>query len=653
MAKTETLYDDFNGSSLDTTKWDSYGGRNVQQVNGQLRINSSLTGNTYRGIQSKNTYDLTGSFTRINIASLGSGLALNGLVVELKLIKDEDVNELFFTFAVGQGGASLVAYKLVSGTYTPLRQVIFYQVNYSYLRIRESGGTIYYETSADGLNWSVFTSISNPFVITGLIQLIQIGNTQDAYFTTTVRFDDFNIVPPTSTPASDGGTTSGGNVPISNPINIKSIDKKYYAYKVYDTSGTFLGEWKDVASDLTYSQEINKPGSTVEVDLARSADTLVEVFAPRQTVDGSTRTTVNGNTRVGLTASTNSIGSGTDVDLRYKVEAYVFYGGQAGRITPNGDFRVTVAGDNRISDVGAPNGRKKFSGYITSYKSNYGEDEKVHITLYSYGAELKNHMLNNGGTTTITYNSFDPSNIFKDVLDKFTADGGIVDYDANSVDTSGTTVSYTFRTNTVQEAIDKCLELAPTDWYWYLDMATNTMFFRQKPETADHTFVLGKHIKSLQLEKTIVDLVNDVYFVGGDTGGGTNLLKHYTDSTSNSAYGKGLNVYSDNRVTTSSAADILGQSLIARGKDPQYRSQVDILSEVYDIEDIDVGDIIQFRGFNNFVDSVMLQIVGLTYNPDYVTLQLDSLLPSVSKRVEDIKRNLALQENQKNPSAPS
>jgi hypothetical protein len=34
-------------------------------------------------------------------------------------------------------------------------------------------------------------------------------------------------------------------------------------------------------------------------------------------------------------------------------------------------------------------------------------------------------------------------------------------------------------------------------------------------------------------------------------------------------------------------------------------------------------------------------------------LQLDSLLPTVSKRMEDIKRNLALQENESNPSAPS
>ena len=48
-----------------------------------------------------------------------------------------------------------------------------------------------------------------------------------------------------------------------------------------------------------------------------------------------------------------------------------------------------------------------------------------------------------------------------------------------------------------------------------------------------------------------------------------------------------------------------------------------------------------------------MQVVGIDYSPDAIRLQLDTLLPRVSKRLEDIKRNLDKQETLANPTAPS
>ena len=635
MALLETLTDGFDDNIIDSSKWEVYGGDLVEETGGELRITVG-DGVAYHGIQSVDTYDLSDSFALVRIAYAGAIISMLSLETELKIIKDNGTNELYITIS---GGNTITAYKVVGGTTTEIGQQPYDPNVHKYLRIREDSGTVYWEYSTDGLTWTELGSDSTPFVITAVIGLIQAGNFEEETQTTTVRFDNFNII------------SSG--LPDSNLINIKSIDRKEYSYKIYDSGGEFIGEWKDVTSELEYSQELNSPGSAIEVELARNSDTLFRTFDNRVTVAGDTRTTVAGDTRVASTKTANSIGAGTDVELGHKVEVYVFYGSQAIRQTVEHNTRVTVSGDVRVSDIGAPNGRRKFIGYISRYKLNYGESESVRVTLFSYGAELDNYILNDAGATTVSYTSDSPSNIFKDVLDKFTADGGVVDYDANSVQNADTVVSYTFRTNTVKEAIDKSLELAPTDWYWYLDMGTNIMHFKEKSVTPQHTFVLGKHFKRLDLEKTLEDLVNHVYFMGGDSGSGSNLLKEYSDNTSIASYGEGLNRYSDNRVTDTDSAEIIAQSLIDRNKDPVYRTQITILDTVYDIENINPGEIVGFTNFNNFIDGLRLQIVGISYEPNSVTLQLGSLLPSVPKRVQDIKRNLALQETENNPASPS
>ena len=253
----------------------------------------------------------------------------------------------------------------------------------------------------------------------------------------------------------------------------------------------------------------------------------------------------------------------------------------------------------------------------------------------------------------MTYNSYDPSDILKNIIDLYTTDGGIVSYDTTTIDDTNTVVSYTFNTSTTLDGVKKSLELAPSDWYWYLDMRNNLIHFHDRPNTPKHTFVLGKHIKELDIEQYIDDITNVIYFSGGDTGGGNNLYLKFTDPTSETNYRRGLKLYSDNRVTLTDSATIIAQSELERNSTPRYRSSVVILDRVYDIETIELGDLVTFRNFDNYVDELEMQVVGIDYNPNMVRLQLDTLLPRVSKRLEDIRRNLNKQETLSNPTAPS
>jgi hypothetical protein len=629
--------------------------------------------------------------------------------------------------------------------------------------------------------------------------------------------------------------TGGSNMTVTGTINPLAVTKTYQ-YKVYDQAWNFLGIWDDVVSNFGYSQEINNAGAAINVTLARNSDTGTAAYDVLANDSGDPIIGDDGSTIAAETETLNAIGPGTNVDLNLNVKIYEF-----------SSNTLDVAGD------------LVFTGYISMYTSQYGTTENTVVSIFSYGADLDNYILMDGNNTRVPYLSQDPSAILTNALSKFNTDGGIISYfkDANpltddTVDDTGTIVTYTFNGNTLLEVIKKCLELAPTDWFFYPDLATNLLYFKPRPSSPKHYFYLGKHVLNLSLEKTMEGITNDVLFTGGkptslsidrfndvagtaltshsgelqsvwtkhpssatgtgfvitnanrvrpsaageqlyivnqdagssdyqldvdywvpaagaangdfgiagrvdpstfnyylariwndstvqlykcingtytllqqgtlktalapgqtrhmtvkfegaqitvyvdntayvdiedrsiifgsrygirsgtapatDTASGfhmdnfnvsllnndnaTQVYKRYVDSTSIATYRRGVERVSDNRVTLESSADVIVSSMINRAKNPRYRSNITISGSTYDIRSIKLGDLVGFRNFGNYVDDVTMQVVRIDYTPDAVQLQLDTLLPSVPKRLEDIKRNLNQEQVSDNPDAP-
>lgn len=345
-----------------------------------------------------------------------------------------------------------------------------------------------------------------------------------------------------------------------------------------------------------------------------------------------------------------SVGPGTDVDVGLKVEVLRYYGSIEVLTTETGEEYSYDDGEAWGIANGAPNGVVKFSGWIHTYSAEYGEGEFVNVQLLSHGTELANSVITSGADTTVSYNSQDPSAIITDVLDNY---AGTVTYSNASIDTTGNSVSYTFRLNTVLEAIKTANKLAPDNWYWYLDIGQNNIEFHEKGTTADHVFVQGEHLSSLSLERSIQEIVNQVYFVGGDTGGGTYLYKKYDDASSQSTYRLGLERISDSRVTLAATASLIANRLIDAASGPVYTATVTVVAERYDIESIKLGQIVGFANFGNYIDDLTLQIMQIDYTPYSVKLHLEYLLDNMNKRVEDINRNQQEQSFEPIPNAPS
>lgn len=266
---------------------------------------------------------------------------------------------------------------------------------------------------------------------------------------------------------------------------------------------------------------------------------------------------------------------------------------------------------------------------------------------YDLGFRLNTSSGSVGGAFSIA----DPANIVRTALDIFNAKGGLVTYSADSIDNTGVAVDYDFKLGTVQEAIKKALELSPNSWYWYANPADNLVYFKQLNTAADHLLIKGNHISGLKLERSIQEMVNAVYFSGGDTGSGENLFIKKLSASSIAQYGQWLSRISDNRVTQEDTATKI--ALSEMNQTPEFRSDVVIPCSVYDTESIKPGETVGFAGFGNLADTLRLQIVGLRRTSYTIELTLGSLPPRQTAEIDKIKRGLVALETIDNPDVAS
>lgn len=426
-------------------------------------------------------------------------------------------------------------------------------------------------------------------------------------------------------------------------------DKKEYLYKVYDHSGAFIGVWSDVEDEPQFTRRLNEAGTTMSVYFARSANTTIEMRSDLITQAGDTLTTQAGETLTVVSQTSNSVGEGTDIELNYNVDVYVQYGGFNNLITQDGELLITDSGDYLMAAYGSPGGARIFSGYIMDYTSSYGDKEGVAVTLASHGAELSQEVIRSGTTTTVTYTTTEIATQIKAILD---ANPGKMSYDATTIDDTGVNPTLTYRLNTKLEGIESAYNQSPDGWYWFGGVADPLLYLKQASVTPDHTFILGQHIKSVDVKRSIESLKNAVWFVGGDPGTGT-VFKYYEDTTSQTTWRKGVERINDARYTLAASMANRANKLMGRYKNPIFTTPLTISSGRYDIETIELGQMVGFANFGNFIDTLVLQIVSLNYTPTAVTIELGELQDRQVDIVGDVQEETSNSAYETLPSAPS
>lgn len=189
MAKAHTLTDNFNDNSTDNSKWSSYGP--IQEVNQRLEIRPPGNLAQYGGYRSAGTYDLTGSFIQAEVVQVLSGRQVS----ETQLMALGDGNNSLFLVA---GAGLLACGARVAGTGGVFKTIPYDPELHRWWRLREDGGVVFWEVSADGQSWPAVATMPTPTsankttFLSSIYVFLQAGTDALEAYPGTAIFESFN-----------------------------------------------------------------------------------------------------------------------------------------------------------------------------------------------------------------------------------------------------------------------------------------------------------------------------------------------------------------------------------------------------------------------------------------------------------------------------
>lgn len=195
MALLETLTDNFDDGSIDTGKWPgnyNLGGNTLTETGGEARVTLDGTNIGYSSFVGS-TYDLTGSFALLKATTVPNDATDAEAYMNLVL---NGSNYL----SISKYGTTLGFLRRLAGV-NSTTTTTYNSTNHLWWRIRESGGNILWDTSADGLTWTNQKSLAPGFAITALEIEVGAGCYQVETSPGSFYFDDFNIPPASNTDA--------------------------------------------------------------------------------------------------------------------------------------------------------------------------------------------------------------------------------------------------------------------------------------------------------------------------------------------------------------------------------------------------------------------------------------------------------------------
>jgi hypothetical protein len=142
----DTLVDDF--TTQDTSKWTGWATGSVEVINGRLRITPE---GAYPALTTTARYNLTGSAVAVQLATppnIGNG----STEAALQLTVDAD-NSLELLWSAGNLVSRYKSFGVADDTFAGT-------AGRSGLRIREAGGTVYWDASPDGVTWDTLRTLT-------------------------------------------------------------------------------------------------------------------------------------------------------------------------------------------------------------------------------------------------------------------------------------------------------------------------------------------------------------------------------------------------------------------------------------------------------------------------------------------------------------
>lgn len=287
------------------------------------------------------------------------------------------------------------------------------------------------------------------------------------------------------------------------------------------------------------------------------------------------------------------------------------------------------------------------------YNSNFGGGSGGGSWGAVTGSDLYFKTFSGTGSTIGTFTAVDPTTgILETFMNDYNARGGLITYNASSIDATGLSLNYGFNSNTILEGLGSVLSMSPTGFYYYVDQGTRVLYFKKASLTADIVLTKGRHLENISIVATI-EPVKNVASLSGGLVAGSNLYYTRNDTGSMALYRPRLDRLSDNRVTDTTTAATITQNEVDKLKDEKYMSVVTVIDRTMDITLLKPGMTVGFNGFGTLVDTIITQIVRVDFSSEAATLTLGVLPIRQSIEIEQTIRGLTAQQTIANPSTPS
>ncbi len=186
-----SVRDNFNAASRDAATWNTFTccgtGASVSQSSQRLQISTTASASGYAGYKTVKRYEGRDAAVKVELVSAGNqGLA--GQDVHFQLVRDAS-HTAGFTIA----GGMISAGKKVAGTPSMVKTAAFNATSMRHLRLRESQGTLHWETSSDGQTFASFASQATPFAFDQVGIDLVAGVYQAESSGAQVSFDNLNM----------------------------------------------------------------------------------------------------------------------------------------------------------------------------------------------------------------------------------------------------------------------------------------------------------------------------------------------------------------------------------------------------------------------------------------------------------------------------
>lgn len=194
MPLTETLLDTFDDNAVDTTKWPSNyntgAGGVPTETGGRARV---VCGTGFSAYASDTAYTLQDSHAWVRLFPPAAGGAASEAWGQLLIASSTSGTDVIFEVNAVTG---LLTMAVRVGFFDAGAVSISYDAtNHAWLRIRESGGSLLWDTSADGLTWTNRRTAVSPAWVADADLEMQLIAHRDSGTPDVAEFDSFNATP--------------------------------------------------------------------------------------------------------------------------------------------------------------------------------------------------------------------------------------------------------------------------------------------------------------------------------------------------------------------------------------------------------------------------------------------------------------------------